>query len=68
MNSNLSFLFLCNQAALRAARRLNDYTLAVRVLAAVKHKVPSASLYATYLEHLNPTITELGIDTPEALA
>jgi len=57
----------CITAALRAARRLNDYTLAVRALEALHYKVPSPKDYQAYLTELKPVIDELGVDQPENL-
>uniref|UniRef100_T1HM18 Cytochrome c oxidase subunit 5A, mitochondrial n=2 Tax=Rhodnius prolixus TaxID=13249 RepID=T1HM18_RHOPR len=56
-------------AALRACRRINDYALAVRFLEAVKFKCGPHldKIYPWILEEINPTLEELGIETPEKL-
>lgn len=56
-------------AALKACRRVNDYALAVRFIEAVKEKCgPKASeIYPYIIQEIRPTLTELGIDTPEEL-
>ena len=48
------------EAAVRAARRVNDYATAVRVFEGVKEKVESESQYKAYLEELKPLREELG--------
>lgn len=47
-------------AALQAARKVNDYATAVRILEGVKEKVENKGQYQAYLEELKPTIEELG--------
>jgi cytochrome c oxidase subunit 5a len=47
-------------AALRAARKCNDYATAVRILEGVKEKVENKGQYKAYLEELSPVIKELG--------
>lgn len=47
-------------AALRAARKCNDYATAVRILEGVKEKVENKGQYKAYLEELSETIKELG--------
>lgn len=56
-------------AALKACRRVNDYALTVRILEAVKNKCGTkvAEIYPYIIQELRPTLTELGIDTPEEL-
>jgi len=56
-------------AAMKACRRLNDYALAVRFLEAVKDKCGNKQkeIYPYILQEIKPTLTELGIDTPEEL-
>ncbi|KAL0254030.1 hypothetical protein CNBG_5600 [Cryptococcus deuterogattii R265] len=54
-------------AALQAARKVNDYATAVRILEGVKEKVENKGQYQAYLEELKPTIEELGISTKEEL-
>lgn len=46
---------------------MNDYTLAVRVIDALKFKVPTPRDYENYLAELKPVMTELGVDKPEDL-
>jgi cytochrome c oxidase subunit 5a len=54
-------------AALRAARRVNDYATAVRIFDGVREKVENKKQYEAYLEELKPVREELGIDTVEEL-
>merc|ERR1711893_116904 len=55
-------------AALRACRRLNDYSLTTRILEVVKIKCGDRpEVYAYMLQELRPTLDELGISTPEEL-
>ncbi|CAL8321324.1 cytochrome c oxidase subunit 5Aa [Gadus morhua] len=55
-------------AALRACRRLDDLASAIRILEAVKDKSgPHKAIYPYLLQELQPTLTELGISTPEEL-
>ena len=56
-------------AALKACRRLNDYALAVRFIEAVKDKCGDRvnEIYPYVIQEIRPTLTELGIDTPEEL-
>uniref|UniRef100_A0A023FHX2 Cytochrome c oxidase subunit 5A, mitochondrial n=1 Tax=Amblyomma cajennense TaxID=34607 RepID=A0A023FHX2_AMBCJ len=56
-------------AALRACRRLNDFALAVRFLEAIQYKCGSKvkEIYPYILQEIRPTLTELGINTPEEL-
>ncbi|KAJ4377590.1 Cytochrome c oxidase subunit 6 [Neocucurbitaria cava] len=54
-------------AALRAARRVNDFPSAVRVFEGIKFKVENKSQYAEYLEELEPIREELGIPLKEAM-
>ncbi|KAL1412190.1 Cytochrome c oxidase subunit 6 [Vanrija albida] len=53
--------------ALRAARKVNDYATAVRILEGVKEKVENKGQYEQYLAALKPVIDELGIQTKEQL-
>ena len=62
-----SFLFRLLQAAIRAARRVNDYTLATRVVDALKYKCPTPRDFESYLTELKPVMTELGVDKPDDL-
>ncbi|CAG2055040.1 unnamed protein product [Timema podura] len=56
-------------AALRACRRLNDFALAVRFLEAVKDKCGNRvrEIYPYILQEIQPTLRELGVNTPEEL-
>ena len=56
-------------AALRACRRLNDYSLTTRILEVVKLKCVAneKEIWAYMLQELKPTLDELGILTPEQL-
>lgn len=47
-------------AALKCARKVNDYATAVRILEGVKEKVENKGQYQAYLDELKPTIQELG--------
>ncbi|KAH9842182.1 Cytochrome c oxidase subunit 6, mitochondrial [Teratosphaeria destructans] len=48
-------------AALRAARRVNDFPTAVRLFEGIKAKVENKGQYDEYLEELKPIREELGI-------
>jgi cytochrome c oxidase subunit 5a len=48
------------EAALRASRRVNDYSTAVRVFEGIKEKVENQAQYQKYLEALKPLRDELG--------
>lgn len=56
-------------AGLKACRRINDYALAIRWLEAVKNSCGphEKEIYPYLLQEIRPTLTELGIDTPEEL-
>ncbi|XP_018572840.1 cytochrome c oxidase subunit 5A, mitochondrial [Anoplophora glabripennis] len=56
-------------AALKACRRVNDFALAVRILEAVKDKCGNkvGEIYPYIIQEIRPTLTELGISTPEEL-
>ncbi|KAM4597430.1 cytochrome c oxidase subunit 5Ab [Fundulus diaphanus] len=55
-------------SALRACRRLDDLASAIRILEAVKDKAgPHKDIYPYVIQELKPTLTELGISTPEEL-
>ncbi|KAL1903183.1 Cytochrome c oxidase subunit 6 [Sporothrix stenoceras] len=54
-------------AALKAARRVNDYPTAVRVFEGIKAKVENKGQYEQYLEELKPLKEELGIVLKEEL-
>ncbi|KAF9515022.1 hypothetical protein BS47DRAFT_1342425 [Hydnum rufescens UP504] len=55
------------EAALRAARRVDDYSTAVRIFEGIKEKVENKSQYEAYLRELKGVKEELGIDTKEEL-
>jgi cytochrome c oxidase subunit 5a len=55
------------QAALKAARRVNDYPTAVRIFEGVKAKVENKGQYEEYLNELKPLREELGIVLKEDL-
>jgi cytochrome c oxidase subunit 5a len=48
------------EAALRAARRVNDYATAVRLFEGIKEKVESKQQYQAYLDELKGVREELG--------
>lgn len=54
-------------SVLKAARKVDDYATAVRVLQGVKEKVENKGQYEAYLQELGPLIKELGVDTKEQL-
>ncbi|KAI4211866.1 MAG: hypothetical protein LQ351_005357 [Letrouitia transgressa] len=54
-------------AALRAARRVNDFPTAVRIFEAIKAKVENQNQYEEYLEDLAPLREELGVVLREDL-
>lgn len=55
-------------AMLKAARRLDDLPMAVRVLEAVKQKAcGNQKIYSYILEEIRPTLDHLGLKTPEEL-
>eukprot|EP00999_Lentomonas_sp_LEN2_P001661 NODE_2740_length_511_cov_89.692708_g2690_i0.p1 GENE.NODE_2740_length_511_cov_89.692708_g2690_i0~~NODE_2740_length_511_cov_89.692708_g2690_i0.p1 ORF type:complete len:165 (+),score=28.97 NODE_2740_length_511_cov_89.692708_g2690_i0:73-495(+) len=55
------------EAALRAARRVDSYAMAVRVLEGIREKTPSKDQYQAYMTELKPTLEELGVETLEAM-
>jgi len=55
------------ESALRAARRVNDYSTAVRIFEGLKEKVENETQYQAYLQELKPVRDELGISTKEEL-
>ncbi|KIP04933.1 hypothetical protein PHLGIDRAFT_92830 [Phlebiopsis gigantea 11061_1 CR5-6] len=55
------------EAAVRAARRVNDYATAVRVFEGVREKVENKQQYKAYLDELKGLREELGIETSEEL-
>ncbi|KAF2754785.1 COX5A-domain-containing protein [Pseudovirgaria hyperparasitica] len=52
-------------AALRAARRINDFPTAIRVFEGIKAKVENPSQYEEYLKELEPIREELGVPLRE---
>ncbi|RDL36390.1 putative cytochrome-c oxidase chain VI [Venustampulla echinocandica] len=54
-------------AALKAARRVNDFPTAVRIFEGIKAKVENRGQYDQYLEELKPLREELGISLKEDL-
>ncbi|KAI1932928.1 Cytochrome c oxidase subunit 6 [Ophidiomyces ophidiicola] len=54
-------------AALKAARRVNDFPTAVRIFEGIKAKVENKSQYEAYLEELKPLREELGISLQEEM-
>lgn len=56
-------------AALKACRRVNDFALAIRILEALKDKCGNKvnEIYPYVIQEIQPTLTELGINTPEEL-
>ncbi|KAK5662814.1 hypothetical protein OQA88_6225 [Cercophora sp. LCS_1] len=54
-------------AALKAARRVNDFPTAVRVFEGIKAKVENKGQYQQYLDELKPLREELGIELKEDL-
>ena len=48
------------EAAVRAARRVNDYATAVRVFEGIKEKVENKAQYQAYVDELRPLREELG--------
>ncbi|KHJ86785.1 cytochrome c oxidase subunit Va [Oesophagostomum dentatum] len=59
------------EAALRACRRVNDFSLCVRFLEAIKIKCGSKKnreiIYNYIIKEVQPVLDELGISTPEEL-
>jgi len=49
------------EAAIRAARRVNDYATAVRIFEGIKEKVENKSQYDAYVQELKPLREELGM-------
>ncbi|EON62938.1 hypothetical protein W97_02164 [Coniosporium apollinis CBS 100218] len=54
-------------AALKAARRVNDYPTAVRIFEGIKAKVENKGQYDEYLKELEPLREELGINLKESM-
>ncbi|CEQ41746.1 SPOSA6832_03478, partial [Sporobolomyces salmonicolor] len=55
------------EEALRAARRVNDYSTAVRIFEGLKEKTENAAQYASYVSETKPLRDELGILLKEEL-
>lgn len=53
--------------AMKAARRLNSFAVAARVVEALREKVQDEGVYNAYLAELKPAMEELGVPTPEEL-
>lgn len=52
----------------RACRRLDDYTMTIRILEGIKDKIPKDKVvYQWMLQELAPVMEELGIKTPDEL-
>ena len=49
------------ESALRASRRVNDFSTAVRILEGIKEKVENKAQYQAYLDELKPVREELGV-------
>ena len=54
-------------AALRAARRVNDFPTAVRIFEGIKAKVENRNQYDEYLKEHEPLREELGINLKETM-
>ena len=55
-------------AMIKAARRLNDIAMAIRILETVKEKAAgNQEIYSYILQEIKPTLDELGLNTPEEL-
>ncbi|KAL7823306.1 cytochrome c oxidase [Trichoderma gracile] len=54
-------------AALKAARRVNDFATAVRIFEGIKAKVENKNQYQQYLDELKPLREELGVPLKEDL-
>ncbi|KAM0246620.1 hypothetical protein ACHAQJ_010144 [Trichoderma viride] len=54
-------------AALKAARRVNDFATAVRIFEGIKAKVENKGQYQQYLDELKPLRDELGVALKEDL-
>ena len=55
------------EAALKAARRVNDFSLAVRIFEGLKFKTENDNQYKQYLEVLKPLREELGVPLKEEI-
>ncbi|CAF3205151.1 unnamed protein product [Rotaria sp. Silwood2] len=56
-------------ACLKACRRVNDHSLAVRYLEAIRYKSNAVSkqVWPWILQEIRPTLNQLGVSTPEDL-
>ncbi|KAI6782468.1 cytochrome c oxidase subunit Va [Emericellopsis cladophorae] len=54
-------------AALKAARRVNDFPTTVRIFEGIKSKVENKGQYQQYLDELKPLREELGVPLKEDL-
>lgn len=53
---------------IKAARRLHDLPMAIRILESVKESAAgNKEVYNYVLEEIRPTLNELGLNTPEEL-
>lgn len=55
------------ESALRASRRVNDYSTAVRIFEGIKQKVENENQYKQYVEALKSVREELGIQLKEEM-
>ncbi|SNX82150.1 probable cytochrome-c oxidase chain VI precursor [Melanopsichium pennsylvanicum] len=55
------------ESALRASRRVNDYSTAVRIFEGIKQKVENENQYKQYVEALKTVREELGIQLKEEM-
>ncbi|GAA5866496.1 hypothetical protein JCM8547_000643 [Rhodosporidiobolus lusitaniae] len=55
------------EEALRAARRVNDYSTAVRIFEGLKEKTENAAQYKQYVDETKPLREELGVLLKEEL-
>ncbi|GAA5912366.1 hypothetical protein JCM6882_002572 [Rhodosporidiobolus microsporus] len=55
------------EEALRAARRVNDYSTAVRIFEGLKEKTENATQYQQYVDATKPVRDELGVVLKEEL-
>ncbi|EST05984.1 Cytochrome c oxidase, subunit Va/VI [Kalmanozyma brasiliensis GHG001] len=55
------------ESALRASRRVNDYSTAVRIFEGIKQKVENENQYKQYVDALKSVREELGIQLKEEM-
>ena len=55
------------EAILKACRRLDDFSTAVRLFGGLRGKTENDQQYDQYLAYLRPLMDELGVVTPEEL-